>query len=103
MVTERARPDTVFMPFHLGRWQGADMLAYHPTGAAPRARRESINIGDDLWLHTVSADDARKPKRRIRNVKRAQDAEIKKWQWMKFVCDAEQLHRMQTAASQFCK
>ena len=39
LVTERVGPDTVFLPFHFsGRWQGEDMLAYYPNGAAPVVR-----------------------------------------------------------------
>jgi len=45
-VTERVGPDTVFMPFHFsGWWQGQDMLAFYPEGAAPIVRGEAINTG----------------------------------------------------------
>ena len=44
LVTERVGPDTCFIPFHYsGWWQGQDMLAYYPDGAAPIVRGEAVN------------------------------------------------------------
>ena len=55
LVTERVAADTVFMPFHFsGRWQGADMLAYYPTGAAPIVRGEAINTGTTYGYDSVT-------------------------------------------------
>ncbi len=55
MVTERVGPDTVFMPFHFsGRWQGADMLAYYPNGAAPVVRGEAINTETTYGYDSVT-------------------------------------------------
>ena len=55
LVTERVAPDTVFMPFHFsGRWQGADMLAYYPSGAAPIVRGEAINTGTTYGYDAVT-------------------------------------------------
>ncbi len=55
MVTERVGPDTVFMPFHFsGRWQGADMLAYYPNGAAPVVRGEAINTATTYGYDSVT-------------------------------------------------
>jgi len=55
LVTERVGPDTVFMPFHFsGRWQGADMLAYYPAGAAPVVRGEAINTATTYGYDSVT-------------------------------------------------
>jgi formate dehydrogenase major subunit len=55
MVTPRVGPDTVFMPFHFsGRWQGADMLAYYPAGAAPVVRGEAINTATTYGYDSVT-------------------------------------------------
>jgi formate dehydrogenase major subunit len=55
MVTERVGPDTVFMPFHFsGRWQGEDMLAYYPNGAAPVVRGEAINTATTYGYDSVT-------------------------------------------------
>ena len=44
MVTERVDKETAFMPYHFaGHWQGADVGAYYPGGAAPIVRGESAN------------------------------------------------------------
>jgi len=44
MVTERVAADTCFIPFHFsGWWQGKDMLAFYPEGAAPIVRGEAVN------------------------------------------------------------
>jgi formate dehydrogenase major subunit len=55
LVTERVGPDTVFMPFHFsGRWQGEDMLAYYPNGAAPVVRGEAINTATTYGYDSVT-------------------------------------------------
>ncbi len=55
LVTERVGPDTVFMPFHFsGRWQGADMLAFYPNGAAPVVRGEAINTATTYGYDSVT-------------------------------------------------
>ena len=55
MVTERVGPDTVFLPFHFsGRWQGADMLAYYPKGAAPVVRGEAVNTATTYGYDSVT-------------------------------------------------
>ncbi|MEJ8856180.1 formate dehydrogenase subunit alpha [Variovorax robiniae] len=55
LVTERVGPDTVFLPFHFsGRWQGADMLAYYPTGAAPVVRGEAVNTATTYGYDSVT-------------------------------------------------
>jgi formate dehydrogenase major subunit len=54
-VTEGVGPDTVFVPFHFaGRWQGADMLAYYPEGAAPIVRGEAVNTGTTYGYDRVT-------------------------------------------------
>jgi formate dehydrogenase major subunit len=55
LVTERVAPDTVWMPFHFsGRWQGQDMLAYYPKGAAPIVRGEAVNTGTTYGYDSVT-------------------------------------------------
>jgi len=55
LVTERVGPDTVFLPFHFsGRWQGADMLAYYPKGAAPIVRGEAVNTATTYGYDSVT-------------------------------------------------
>ncbi|VTU24951.1 Formate dehydrogenase H [Variovorax sp. PBS-H4] len=55
LVTERVGPDTVFMPFHFsGHWQGADMLSYYPSGAAPVVRGEAINTSTTYGYDSVT-------------------------------------------------
>jgi formate dehydrogenase major subunit len=55
LVTERVAPDTTFMPFHFsGRWQGADMLAHYPNGAAPIVRGEAVNTGTTYGYDIVT-------------------------------------------------
>jgi len=55
LVTERVAADTVFMPFHFsGRWQGADMLAHYPAGAAPIVRGEAVNTGTTYGYDSVT-------------------------------------------------
>ena len=55
MVTERVDAGTVWMPFHFsGRWQGADMLAYYPNGAAPVIRGEAVNTATTYGYDSVT-------------------------------------------------
>jgi formate dehydrogenase major subunit len=55
MVTERVDANTVWMPFHFsGRWQGADMLAYYPKGAAPVVRGEAVNTATTYGYDSVT-------------------------------------------------
>ncbi|AMO24214.1 formate dehydrogenase subunit alpha [Ramlibacter solisilvae] len=55
LVTERVGPDTVWMPFHFsGRWLGADMLAYYPSGAAPVVRGEAVNTATTYGYDSVT-------------------------------------------------
>ena len=44
MVTERVDKETAFMPYHFaGHWQGVDVGAYYPGGAAPIVKGEAVN------------------------------------------------------------
>ena len=55
MVTQRVGPDTAFMPFHFaGHWQGADLLANYPKGAAPIVRGEAVNTGTTYGYDSVT-------------------------------------------------
>jgi formate dehydrogenase major subunit len=55
LVTERVGPDTCWMPFHFaGRWQGADLLAYYPSGAAPVVRGEAVNTATTYGYDSVT-------------------------------------------------
>jgi len=55
LVTERVAADTVFLPFHFsGRWQGADMLAHYPNGAAPIVRGEAVNTATTYGYDSVT-------------------------------------------------
>jgi formate dehydrogenase major subunit len=55
LVTERVGEDTVWMPFHFsGRWQGADMLAHYPNGAAPVVRGEAVNTATTYGYDSVT-------------------------------------------------
>ncbi|MDH2238030.1 formate dehydrogenase subunit alpha [Pigmentiphaga sp. GD03639] len=55
LVTERVGPDTAFMPFHFaGRWQGKDLLAYYPEGAAPIVRGEAVNTATTYGYDSVT-------------------------------------------------
>jgi len=70
MVTERVGPDTCWMPFHFsGRWQGADMLAYYPSGAAPIVRGEAVNTGTTYGYDSVTM--MQETKTTVCNVERA--------------------------------
>ncbi|MEJ6005414.1 formate dehydrogenase subunit alpha [Paucibacter sp. AS339] len=55
LVTERVDRGTVWLPFHFsGRWQGADMLAYYPEGAAPVVRGEAVNTATTYGYDSVT-------------------------------------------------
>ena len=55
LVTQRVAPDTVWMPFHFsGRWQGSDMLAHYPSGAAPIVRGEAVNTATTYGYDSVT-------------------------------------------------
>ncbi|NUZ06851.1 formate dehydrogenase subunit alpha [Piscinibacter koreensis] len=55
LVTERVGRDTVWLPFHFsGRWQGKDLLAYYPDGAAPVVRGEAVNTGTTYGYDSVT-------------------------------------------------
>ena len=70
LVTERVGPDTCWMPFHFsGRWQGADMLAYYPSGAAPVVRGEAVNTATTYGYDSVTM--MQETKTTICNVERA--------------------------------
>jgi len=54
-VTERVGADTCFIPFHFsGWWQGEDMLAYYPDGAAPIVRGEAVNTATTYGYDRVT-------------------------------------------------
>ncbi len=70
LVTERVGPDTVFLPFHFsGRWQGQDLKAYYPEGAAPVVRGEAINTATTYGYDIVTM--MQETKTTICNVERA--------------------------------
>ncbi|MGZ5272636.1 MAG: formate dehydrogenase subunit alpha, partial [Ramlibacter sp.] len=70
MVTERVGPDTCWMPFHFaGRWQGADLLAYYPNGAAPVVRGEAVNTATTYGYDSVTM--MQETKTTVCNVERA--------------------------------
>ena len=55
MVTERVGSDTAFMPYHFaGHWQGQDMLAFYPKGAAPMVRGEAVNTATTYGYDSVT-------------------------------------------------
>jgi formate dehydrogenase major subunit len=55
LVTERVGADTAFMPYHFaGRWQGVDMLAFYPQGAAPMIRGEAVNTATTYGYDSVT-------------------------------------------------
>jgi formate dehydrogenase major subunit len=55
LVTERVGADTAFMPYHFaGRWQGVDMLAFYPAGAAPIVRGEAVNTATTYGYDSVT-------------------------------------------------
>ncbi|HTP61305.1 MAG TPA: formate dehydrogenase subunit alpha [Burkholderiales bacterium] len=54
-VTERVGADTCFIPFHFsGWWQGQDMLAWYPDGAAPIVRGEAVNTATTYGYDRVT-------------------------------------------------
>ncbi len=70
MVTERVGPDTCWIPFHFaGRWQGADMLAYYPNGAAPVVRGEAVNTATTYGYDSVTM--MQESKTTVCNIERA--------------------------------
>jgi formate dehydrogenase major subunit len=70
MVTPRVGTDTVFLPFHFsGRWQGADMLAHYPKGAAPVVRGEAVNTATTYGYDSVTM--MQESKTTVCNVERA--------------------------------
>jgi len=70
MVTERVGADTVFLPFHFsGRWQGADMLAHYPSGAAPVVRGEAVNTATTYGYDSVTM--MQESKTTVCNIERA--------------------------------
>jgi formate dehydrogenase major subunit len=55
LVTERVGPDHVFIPFHFsGWWQGEDMLARYPEGAAPIVRGDAVNTATTYGYDIVT-------------------------------------------------
>jgi len=55
LVTERVGDDTVFIPFHFaGWWEGDDMLAFYPDGAAPIVRGEAVNTATTYGYDIVT-------------------------------------------------
>ena len=84
-MTERVGPDTAFMPFHFsGHWQGVDMLASYPEGAAPIVRGEAVNTGTTYGYDSVTM--MQETKTTICNIERPEEIAMAR---MKFVCDAE--------------
>jgi formate dehydrogenase major subunit len=70
MVTPRVGTDTVFLPFHFsGRWQGADILAHYPKGAAPIVRGEAVNTATTYGYDSVTM--MQETKTTVCNVERA--------------------------------
>ncbi|MGY6270918.1 formate dehydrogenase subunit alpha [Achromobacter denitrificans] len=70
LVTERVGADTAFMPFHFsGRWQGKDLLANYPEGAAPIVRGEAVNTGTTYGYDSVTM--MQETKTTICNIERA--------------------------------
>ena len=54
-VTERVDKGTTFMPYHFaGHWQGVDMKAYYPEGAAPIVRGEAANTATTYGYDSVT-------------------------------------------------
>jgi formate dehydrogenase major subunit len=55
LVTERVGKDTAFMPYHFaGHWQGVDLLAHYPQGAAPIIRGEACNTATTYGYDVVT-------------------------------------------------
>ena len=54
-VTERVDKGTTFMPYHFaGHWQGADLRAFYPAGAAPIILGEAVNTGTTYGYDSVT-------------------------------------------------
>ncbi len=70
LVTERVDTGTVWMPFHFsGRWQGADLLAHYPSGAAPIVRGEAVNTATTYGYDSVTM--MQETKTTVCNIERA--------------------------------
>ncbi|HET6829548.1 MAG TPA: molybdopterin dinucleotide binding domain-containing protein, partial [Ramlibacter sp.] len=70
LVTERVGEGVAWMPFHFsGRWQGADLLAYYPNGAAPVVRGEAVNTATTYGYDSVTM--MQETKTTICNIERA--------------------------------
>ena len=70
LVTPRVDEQTVFLPFHFsGRWQGVDMKASYPDGAAPLVRGEAVNTATTYGYDIVTM--MQETKTTICNVERA--------------------------------
>ncbi len=55
MVTQRVAPGTTFIPFHFsGWWQGQDLMAKYPEGAAPIVRGEAVNTATTYGYDSVT-------------------------------------------------
>jgi formate dehydrogenase major subunit len=55
LVTDRVDRETAFMPYHFaGRWQGEDLLAHYPEGAAPIIRGEAANTATTYGYDSVT-------------------------------------------------
>jgi formate dehydrogenase major subunit len=55
LVTERVGAGTSFIPFHFGGWwQGKDLLAKYPDGAAPIVRGEAVNTATTYGYDSVT-------------------------------------------------
>ena len=55
LVTERVDRGTVWLPFHFsGHWQGVDLKAYYPDGAAPVIRGEAVNTATTYGYDSVT-------------------------------------------------
>jgi formate dehydrogenase major subunit len=54
-VTERVDKGTTFMPYHFaGHWQGADLRAMYPAGAAPIILGEAVNTATTYGYDSVT-------------------------------------------------
>ncbi len=55
LITPRVAPGTTFIPFHFsGWWQGKDILAKYPEGAAPIVRAEAVNTATTYGYDAVT-------------------------------------------------
>jgi formate dehydrogenase major subunit len=70
LVTERVDKNTVFLPFHFsGHWQGQDLRAHYPAGAAPVVRGEAVNTATTYGYDIVTM--MQETKTTVCNVERA--------------------------------